>query len=381
MKKTLITTSIAVAAAAFGLSSYGAPLLALDEDTELFVLGSAGIEYESNLYTDRVNRVSDFRFTASPGVEIAHGRTPAANASVTYRHHFHFYDSESTRDGNYADLSAQARYDTGVTISNIQASFRQRVSNDADVNLVGRLVKRDETRLNGSSRYQISELMGISAGLEYADTSFKDPALTSFDYYAIPLTYYYKVRPQLDLTAGYRYRNTSVSGPTGDSKDNYFFVGAQGELGSPMFIGNLSLGYQERKFSGINDKRSSPSYSFMVSYLATPRITHFANLAYDFRTSSSQGLSYSYGSLTIGTRARITDMIATNFSLTYAEAEYQRSPRAEDHMFFNAGVTYNPNDYVTVRADYAYQSVDGKNTAGASDYRNNRLSVSASVRY
>lgn len=381
MEKTFIKTSLAVAAASIGLAGYGAPLLSLDEDTELFVLGTAGIQYESNLFTDRVNRVSDFRFAASPGVEIAHGRTQAAQASITYLHHFHVYDSESTQDGDYADLSAQARYDTGILISNVQASFRQRASNDADVNLVGRLVKRDETRLNGNARYQISELMGISAGLEYADTDFKDPALTTFDFYSIPLTYFYKVRPQLDLTAGYRYRNTSVSSATGDSKDNYFFVGAQGELGSPMILGNLSLGYQERKFSGSNDKRSSPSYSFMVSYLASPRITHYGNLAYDFRTSSSQGLSYSYGSLTIGTRARITDMIATNFSLTYAEAEYQRSPRSEDHMFFNAGVTYNPNDYVTIRADYAYQSVDGNNSPGASDYRNNRISVSASVRY
>lgn len=381
MKDIFKKTTLAAAAAALWVGAHGAPLVSLDEDTELFILGTAGIQYESNLYTDRTNRVDDFRFTVSPGVEIAHGRTQAANASLIYRHHFHFYDSESTQDGDYADLSAQARYDTGITITNLQGSYRQRASNDADVNLVGRLVKRDEIRLNGNVRHQITELIGVSGGLEYSDTDFKDPNLTSFDYYAIPITGFYKIRPQLDLTAGYRYRNTSVSGATGDSKDNYFFVGAQGELGSPMILGNLSLGYQERKFSGINDKRSSPSYSFTVSYLATPRITHFGTLSYDFRTSSSQGLSYSYGSLTVGTRARITDMIATNFSLTYAEAEYQRSPRAEDHMFFNAGITYNPNDYVTIRADYAYQSVDGKNTPGASDYRNNRMSVSASVRY
>lgn len=383
MKPFFKTISAAAAAFAFGISVNSAPLVSLDEDIELFVVGSTGIEYQSNLYTDEVNRVDDFRFALSPGFEIVQGRTPAATASVAYRHHFHMYDSESTQDGNYADLSAEAHYDTGVVVSNFNASYRERASNDADINLIGRLVKRNEIRLGGNARYQISELMAASGGLEYDDIDFRDPSLTSFASYTVPLRYYYKVRPNLDLTAGYRYRQTDVDSITGvgDSRDHFFSIGAQGELGSPMFVGDVSLGYQERRLRGTGEKRTSPSYNMMVTYLATSRVNHYASLGYDFRTSSSGGLSYKYGNLTIGSRAQITDMISTNVSLTYAEADYQRSARAEDHMFFNAGVTYNPNEYVSVQAEYAYQSVDGKNTLGASDYRNNRLSVSASVRY
>jgi hypothetical protein len=224
-------------------------------------------------------------------------------------------------------------------------------------------------------------LTAFSVGVQYDEMDFRDPALTSYQSVSVPVTYYYRVRPNMDLTASYRYRKTQVDGIFPNSRDNFFSIGAQGELGSPLFVGNATIGYQERKLRGVNMKSDSVFYNFMVTYLASARISHFVNFSRDFRTSSNQGNTFTYASLTVGSRARLTNTISANASFTYAEADYrQAGNREEDHVFFNVGMTYSPNDYLNINANYGYTNVDGTGFS-ASNYVRSRVSVSASVRY
>lgn len=374
-----------VALAAFAAKGSAAPLVSLGDDVELFILGSAGVQYESNLFATSLNEVDDFRFTLSPGVELAFGGSPAANAKLVYRHHFHLYESNTALDGDYADLSFQGRYDTGVFLGTLNASYRERASNSAQLlneapGTPG-LVERDEYNIDANGRYQVSQLTAFSVGVQYNEMNFKDPTLTSHDSFSVPVTYYYRVRPNLDLTAGYRYRKTNVDGNFPNSRDNFFSIGAQGELGSPLFVGNATIGYQERKLRGVNYKTDSLFYNFMVTYLASARMSHFVSLSRDFRTSSNQGNTFTYAALTVGTRARLSNTVSANASITYAEADYREAGnREEDHVFFNVGMTYSPNDYFSVNAHYGYTNVDGVGLR-ASDYVRSRVSVSASVRY
>ncbi len=376
--------SYLVALAAFAAKGSAAPLVSLGDDVELFILGSAGLQYESNIFARSTNEVDDFRFTMSPGVEFAFGRSPTANAKLVYRHNFHFYESNTSLDGDYADLSFQGRYDTGVFLGTLSAHYRERASNSAqDLGggaITGRLVERDEYSVNANGRYQISQLTAFSVGFQFEEMNFKGAGLTSYESVSVPVTYFYRVRPNLDLTAGYRYRGTQVDGNFPNSRDNFFSIGAQGELGSPLFVGNATIGYQERKLRGVDYKSDSVFYNFMVTYLASERVSHFVSFSRDFRTSSNQGQTFTYASLTFGSRARLTNTLSANVSLTYAEADYLQAVREEDHVFFNVGMTYSPNDYLNINANYGYTNIEGVGF-GAADYNRSRVSVSASVRY
>lgn len=384
-KKSLIQkSSLVLGLAAFAVNGNAAPAISLGEEVDLFLLASAGITYESNLFADSTNEVDDFRLNMSPGIELALGRSPAANAKLVYRHHFHIYDDRSELEADFADLDFRAVYDSGIFVGNLVATFRERASNDVDTtdaNLPGRLIRRDEANVSATGRYQFTELIAFSAGLEFNEFRFREPNLTSHEAWSVPVTFFYRVRPALDMTAGYRYRKVNVSGLFPDARDNFFFIGAQGELGSPLFIGNASIGYQERSLRGVNEKFDSVFYNFMVTYLASARVSHFLSIGRDFRTSSNQGTTFTHASVTFGSRARLTNRLSANVSLTYAEAKYQRSLREEEHVFFNVGMTYRPNDYLSLNANYGYVNVDGLGTPAASDYTRNRISVSASVRY
>lgn len=389
MTTTSLTKKISyfIALAAFAAKGSAAPLVSLGDDIELYLLGTAGLEYESNLFASSVTEVDDFRLTLSPGVEFAFGGSSAATAKLIYRHHFHFYEDNTALDGDYADLSFQGRYDTAVFIGSLSASFRERSSNSAQflggetISGSESLISRDEYRVAANGRYQVSQLTAFSVGAEYEEMNFRSANQTSYDSITVPVTYFYRVRPNMDLTVGYRYRKTDVDGLFPGSRDNFFTIGAQGELGSPLFAGNATVGYQERKLRGVDYKTDSMFYNFMVTYLASARVSHFVSLSRDFRTSSTQGQTFTYAALTVGTRARVSNMVTANASLTYAKADYRDAGnREEDQVFFNVGMTYSPNDYLNINANYGYSNIDGSG-ALANEYTRNRISVSASVRY
>lgn len=387
-----------------GLSSLGAslaaaPLMMLGENVEFFVNGKAGLEYQDNVYLNSNNEVSDVAFNFTPGVEFRVADRGAASAVLTYDHLFKIYDDEGELDGDYSNLAFRANYDSGVFLGQFNASYRELASNSAadSPDVDGRLAERSERRIGGTAKYQVSELTAFSVGLNNEETKWDDvngqDIYTDFESTGLPITAFYRIRPQLDLTAGYRYRVTNTDVPViqrlmgqGDLeyKDHYYFVGAVGEVLSPLLTADVNIGYQDRQYqdapSHFNDP-STVSYNGTLRYAADARTTYHFSLSRDFRTSASRGSAYNLSKATVGGNYQMTESFSSSAALTYGESVYEDSPREEDLLYLTLGAAYNPNDYLTLRANYRYSDVDGNGQGGASDYTSNRISVSASVRY
>ncbi len=371
-----------------GLSAH-ASLIQLGEDTHLHLLADVGVVYESNIFlldTDLIPRISDTYLTFSPGLELRMAQEGAASAILRYQHTFKAYRDYSELDADYSDLNFTARYNSGRSLTSAYARYREESSDDVDVagTLRGRLIDRDMTDYGAKLRYEITQLTAIGTGVDYSKTDYDNDALyTDHSSISVPVTLYYRVRPKIDLTAGARYRKVDTSDSTGqnpDFKDYFYYVGTVGELLTPVLYADVTVGWQERNYRNSDLDRSSASYNVTFIYTGDVKRTYYATLARDYRTSAIGGTSYAFSSGSLGARYQLNSKVGFNAGLTYGESRYQFSPRAEDIWIFQLGATYHPNEYVSLAVRYEHTDVEGK-TLGSATYQNNKVQVSASLRY
>lgn len=381
--KTLVKASLLLPATFIAGSISAAPFLQLGEDAQLHLLGDVEFVYESNLFLRSTNEVADRYLVFSPGVELRLAQEGAASATLRYQHRFTFYRDRNELDGDFADLSLNAKYNTGVLMTSAYGNYREVASNTIDANRDGFLVERDITGIGGKLKYELSELTAMQVGVDYSETDYEDFFWTDHESVSLPVTFFYRVRPKVDLTAGIRYRTTDTSGGifrTSDYEDMYYFVGAVGELFSPVIFADVSVGYQKRDFEDLRTDASSASYDITFIYTGDVKTTVFAGLSRDYRTSAANGNTYAFTSANLGARYHVSQNFGVNAGLAIGETEYEESPRAEDMSIINFGASYHPNDYLTLSANYKYTDVEGQ-SIGSSDYINSEIHVTASLRY
>jgi hypothetical protein len=262
MKTQLKTISLLFGALGAGSLS-AAPLLQVNESIQVHLLADAEFVYESNLFLRSTDEVSGRYLVFSPGLELRMAQQGSASAVLRYQHNFTTFRDKSQLDGDYENLDLKVRYDSGVVLASGYATHRELFSNTRDVRGDGELIERSHTGIGGSLRYEISELTAIKAGVDTAKVSYKNPIYTDTDSVSVPVTLFYKIRPRVDLTGGIRYRTvdtTSSRQQTFDYDDFYYFIGAVGELFSPVIFADVSVGYQTREYEGESLDASSASY-------------------------------------------------------------------------------------------------------------------------
>lgn len=382
--KTHLKT-IALLLGAFGVSSLNAapPLLYVNESIQVHLLAEAEFVYESNLFLRSTDEVSGRYLLFTPGVELRMAQQGSASAVLRYQHSFTTYRDNSSLDGDFQDLDLQVRYDSGVVLASGYATYKELYSNTRDVSGDGELIERTNSSLGGSLRYEISELTAIKLGVDTTEVDYEDFIYTDYESVSVPITLFYKIRPRVDLTGGVRYRTVDTSGgfqQSFDYDDFYYFVGAVGELFSPVIFADVSVGYQTREYDGSSLDAASASYDITFIYTGDAKTTVYAGLSRDYRTSAIGGTAYAFTSASLGARYSLNESIGLNAGVVLGESEYEQSPRAEDMTILNLGASYTPNDFLTLSARYEFTDVDGANIFSA-DYQNREIRISASLRY
>jgi hypothetical protein len=362
----------------------GQSATALGDSAELHYLADASMVYESNLFLRSARKVSDQHLVFSPGIELKLADDGAASGTLRYQHRFTSYANNSDLNNDFSDFDGRFGLDSGVMVAKGYITYRELASNTIDANRDGILLERTAATLGGSVRYELSQLTSLSLALDYGDTDYDDAFYTDIKSTSIPVTLFYKVQPKVDVTAGYRHRTTDTSGGfynSVDFTDTYYFVGAVGELFSPVVYADVSVGYQKRDYKGLNLDAQSGSYDISFIYTGSAKAVLTAGFSRDYRTSAVGGAAYAFTSASVGGRYKASSRMSLNASVVIGESDYEESLRAEDMTIINFGASYRPNDYTTIRADWTYSDVDGDVTIGASDYFSNQVRVSAALRY
>jgi polysaccharide biosynthesis protein VpsM len=357
---------------------FAAPFLAIGDNAELFLTGTASIRYDDNilLQDSGASKLDDTIFEFAPGFQLKYGKDSLLSGALTFSEVFSAYSTNEELNEELANASFTSKYDNGKAKLGFNTSYNQLYQNTVDVTGVG-LSRRDVFAIGLNGEFEVSEKTSVGSGVSYDKTEYLTKGFIDTESYTIPANFYYELTPKIDLSTGIRYRNTSVDAVKADSEDYYFNVGARGEF-TPKLLGSFSIGYNERKSDAANADSSGLGLNTGLTYVYSEKTQFGLDASRDFGTGSG-------GDSQENTRVGLTvttDIAAdwkANAGLSYRMIDYTATNRSDDYYEANIGATYIVNSMVSLNGGYVYRENSSSVVGG--DFSNNVVSLSVSARY
>jgi hypothetical protein len=380
MNKTLRLFLVSASIAAV---SHAAPFMAVGDGAELFATGVVGVRGDDNILLTK-NATSDVIFDIAPGLELDFGKGSQTQGSVTIADAFQLYMDHNELNTNLFAGNLVAKFDDGKTKMGFNAGYNELNQNSVDIRPVnGRLIRRDITSAGANGEVGVSEITAVAGGVDFRHENYHPRGFVDSDTLTIPVNFYYKWTPKLDLSVGYQYRDFEAKSGAQDSTDHFFNIGARGEF-SPMLTGKLAVGYTRRNVSGGGNSTllgidSSFAYEF------TPKTTLQFGLSNDFGTSPTGAQQKNLTANALVT-TKISEEWSLNGGLSYRSIKtsgFALNPaHNDDYWEATLGATYVMSANIKIIGGYVYRTYHvGIAALSASEFDNNVFSVAAHLRY
>lgn len=367
----LLTASAAAACQA-------APFMAVGDGAELFATGVLGVRADDNiLLANDSRKVSDIIIDVAPGLELDFGKNAQLQGSLTLADAFARYTDHDQYNTNLFAGDFVSKYDDGKMKLGFSAGYHELNQNTVDVR---GLIRRDVGNIDGNGEVVVSEITSVGAALDYTHENYHPANFVDSDTLSVPLNFYYKWTPKIDLSLGYSYRDyRAKNGLAADSNDHFFNVGARGEF-SPKLTGKFAIGYAQRHFShgGSNEGLLGLDASF--AYEITPKSTVQFGASNDFGTSPT-GQQQKNLTLNALATTKLTEEFSVNGGVSFRSIRYYggTANRTDDYWEATLGASYVINANVRLVGAYVYRTYN-TDLAG-SEFTNNVFSVAANFRY
>jgi hypothetical protein len=391
MKNTLRLTLISVSLAA---GSYAAPFMAIGDGAELFLTGSLGVRADDNIFLSR-DAESDLIFDITPGVDLTFGKNAQLKGSLTLMDAFANYSDNSELNTNLFSGDFVSRYDDGKMKLGFNVGYHELNQNTVDVRSAGVLVRRDVFSAGGNTEVEVSQITSVGGGIAFNHENYKRGGYTDSDSLTVPIDFYYKWTPKLDLSLGYRYRDYRVDTLGQDSTDHFFNIGARGEF-SPKLTGKVAVGLTNRELDRGDDE-SLFGVDASFAYEVSPKTSLQFGVSNDFGTSpqGQQQKNFILNGMVI---SKISEEWSVNAGLSYRSIEYAEIPaetrttgttvttirpriagRTDDYWEGQLGTTYIVNSNIQIVGAYVYRNYSSD--LSLNEFKNNVFSVAANFRY
>jgi len=360
---------IALISASFATGSQAAPFVAIGDGAELFLTGSLGLRADDNIFLSD-NSESDLIFDIAPGVDLTFGKDAQVKGALTLVHTFSNYSDNSNLNTNLFSGNFFSRYDDGKLKLGFNLGYSELNQNSVDIR---GLTRRDVFSAGGNAEVEISAITSVAAGLQFNHENYKRASYTDSDSLTIPLDFYYKWTPKVDLSVGYRYRDYRVDLGS-DSSDHFFNVGARGEF-TPKLTGKFAVGLNTRDLDRGGDE-TQLGLDASLAYEISPKTSLQIGATNDFGTSpqGDQQKNFSLNSMII---TKLSEEWSINGGLTFRAIDY--GSRTDDYFEGTLGGSYTVNANIRINGGYTYRNY-ASDLAG-SDFTNNVFSVAANFRY
>lgn len=350
-------------------AAQAAPFLAVGDGAEIFLTGTLGVRVDDNIYLAK-DATNDVIFDINPGLSFTFGKDATVKGSLTYVEAFANYTDNSRLNTNLASLVFATSYDDGKLKLGFGSAYRQLNQNTADVQ---GLTKRDNYTINGKFEVAATEKSSFAVGALFDRTQYKRAGFANTEIIEVPVDYFYKITPKVDLSFGYRYRATDLSLGS-NSTDSYYNIGARGEF-TPKLTGRFTVGLNQRKFDPKGDE-TLPGVSAAFDYALTPKTSLNFGMSNDFG-SSGQGLQQKNLTFNAGITSQIADDWSLSTTLSYRKINYYT--RTDDFLEGQIGANYIINATVTITGAYAYRN--NSSPVKSTEFTNNVFSLAANFRY
>ncbi|HYC69700.1 MAG TPA: outer membrane beta-barrel protein [Opitutaceae bacterium] len=371
MKNTGRTLALA---ALLGINASAASFLAVGDNAELFLTGAAAVRFDDNIYLDGVGEQDDIVWSFTPGVDLVFGQGSATQGNIHYREEFVKYSDASNQDTSLSNIGITTKYDSGKSKFDLAFTYAQFSQNDLDVNAVGTLVRSERTHFHALPEFGLTQKSSLGVGVTYDRTNYKPVVYTDRDTWSVPVDYYFEYSPKLDISVGYRRRETDTGAGGIDTEDNFLSLGARGEF-TPKLTGQVRVGYNQRDFdTGGDDDQVGVDAS--LAFAASSKSTYRLLVSNDF---GNAGTGDSTKEFLLGLRASsaLTQTLNLDAGITFRAIEY--TTRDDDYLEGHLGFTYVYNEFVNFGASYTHRKNDS--SATALDFTNNVFSFGANLRY
>ncbi len=361
--------SILVASVAISTAAYSAPFLAVGDGAELFLTGTVGVRADDNIFLTAAE-VDDVILDINPGFDLVFGKNAATKGHFSYVESFLNYSDNDRLNTSLSAVNFSSNYDDGKSKLDAKAGYNQVNQNTFDVQGLSR---RDIATASLIAEVSVTEKSSIGFGGTYSDTDYKRNTLSDLTEFTVPVNYYYELNPKLDLSLGFRYRDSNVQLGL-DSKDYAYRVGFRGEF-TPKVIGSVQVGFGNRELSNGQDK-DILDVDAAVNFLLSEKTTFQVTASNDFGTSSSGAdqKTFSLGGNIIN---KASDEWYVRAGLSYRALDYYT--RTDDFIEGQLGADYIVNANVTITGAYAYRNYESD--LGGAGFKNNVFSLSANFRY
>lgn len=382
-------------AAVLGHSSTAAPLISVGDNTDIFFNGSSGLQWSSNVFRNNDNEEDDLMWSLTPGFEVNFGRGASnTDLSVVTQYEIRRYMDLNDLDTELFSIQANGSYQTSRLDLNASAYFREQKTATGDVNIDNDLVETDNLGASVNGEYDFSPKFSFGAGLGYSETEYKAPYDSRFsdrERFNVPLDLYYELTPKVDLSVGYTYGETDVSGrpatPASNpytTEDHFLNVGARGNL-LPKLNGFFKVGYRDRDSDRVNAASdSSLGLDSSLTWTATPKMSAILGLSRDFGVGG-EGNSTENTSVSLTSNYTLNSYFTATAFTDFIMRDYTVTDREDDQFRLGARLTYTPNRYWSFGAGYAYSENDSDDPSradsSARSYEDHTIDFTASLRY
>jgi hypothetical protein len=366
MKRFFLLSSLAALSSA---SVFGA---AAASGVNAVVTGDVGVNIDDNV-TLANKKVDDVWFSFAPGFSLETDRENSFKANYTWNQ----YSSHSKLNSGLLGLDGNFGYDDTKSALLAKLGYHETAQNSVDTRLADKLVRKDESTVGLKSKFAPSPLSKVEASFGFTDSKYKDTAFNSNKVFEVPVEGYYEYSPKLFLGAGYRYRSTDLSKGVTDSKDNYFYFAADGEL-APSIRGKVTVGLNERKPERAS-KDSSLGFDAQLSYDYSPKTKATVGFSNDYGVSGT-GANQRNLNFRVGADSEIESTWNAGASVAYRQMSYL-SGGSDDYYELEAHVVKTWTDTIKTRAGLTHRFLRAGGARSAGNFDNTVFAVAASVRF
>jgi opacity protein-like surface antigen len=373
-----ILVRTALLSAAVAPSSAWALVKFNDGHDEIFVTGTAGIGYDSNLYAYSGGD-GDTTYNASLDLEY---RRKAGMLGVNGNLGWNFSKFQEFTSEDFANphASAEITKDAGRTTGSLTAGAKRESRADSAINIRTTSWEYD-AGLN--LKYPVIERYSLTGQAAWNRRDFQDnSALVDLDTWSLSSDLFYVYNSQRDLFGGYRLRVTDSTSDTQDI-DHAFTIGTSGKIISTI-NGSARFGYQFRESTRADGTREtfdgftsvvSATWSIFTRLKVTGQVSSdFNTLATDVSVSTlAAGLDAQYA-----VNARFSVYAGTGVGRTRFLGVFGDG-RRDTYLMWNAGVAYTLNDHF--KATLVYSWFQNWSTLAFSDYTRDTISLNLSSRW
>jgi opacity protein-like surface antigen len=349
-----------------------------DAHDEIFVTGTAGIGYDSNIYGYNGGD-GDTAYTASLDLEYKRkAGMLGVNAGLGWD--FSAFQEFSSEDFANPHLTTELTKDAGRTTGSLTAGVKRESRADSVINI--RTTSWDyDAGLN--IKYPVIERYSLTGQLAWHRSDYQDnAALVDLNTWSLSSDVFYVYNSQRDLFGGYRLRVTDTSADTQDV-DHAFTLGTSGKI-IPTINGSARFGYQLReseRAGGFRERFDGFTTAVSATWSGLKRLNVTGTVASDFNTLATD---VSVATLSANLDAQYA--LNARFSV-YTGAGTGRTRflgqfgggRRDTYVTANTGVAYTLNDHF--KATLSYGWFQNWSTLAFSDYTRSTISLNLSSRW